>query len=118
MMQHANNATNMMINQQVSTYKASLSSWSNQVRGARNTMDAFRIASQKPAPGALIRSLKSMTNGDRIRAENTVERILQDRASELQPDDPNLLNIMRLTQGHWPQVWRNLDQKRRSKVIS
>ena len=105
--------TSMMIQQEARRYVADLQRWTTQVTQARNVQDAMRIASQRPNPGRLIRSMVGITSGDRSRAENTVERHLMSLVAKMTPDQPGLITLMRSVQGHFPRVWKELDALRR-----
>jgi hypothetical protein len=107
-------STQFMINRELQSYRTSLQSWARGVRTARTPVDAFRMASHRPHPGSLIRSMSGMFNSDRIRAEREVEEVLQSHVDALAGNDPHLLTIMRLAQGHWPLLYRKLDEKRRA----
>jgi hypothetical protein len=104
----------LLLNREIQSYKTGLMTWSARIEMISAPMDAFRMASQKPALGHLAASMRSMTNSDRMRAEARVERKLQAIAEALPADDPQILHYMRAAQGHWPKIHRILDEKRRS----
>ena len=110
-----NTASNILVEQQIRRFQNDLMSWTNQVRGARHFRDALRIAANKPTPGSLVRSLSGMVSVHRKRAEQDIERVLLERVKDIDGSDKDLLNYMRMSQGHWPEVWRILDQKRRAR---
>lgn len=116
MMTPQNQATQMLVNQQLDRYKSDLDRWRGQVERARTRLDAFRMASQKPVPGQLIRALKALHNADRMRAEQAVEQVLSRHAEQAHLGDPDFPMLLRLSQGHWPQVWRRLDATRRQSA--
>ncbi len=103
----------ILMNQKVSRYRQSLSQWAHSVQAARNPHDAFRLASNKPSPSSLIRSMHSLYSSDAMRAQNTVERNLSDRLDKIGGDDPIILNLMRMSQGHWPRLYRKIENMRR-----
>ncbi|WP_375263964.1 hypothetical protein [Palleronia sp.] len=107
-----NQATNMLIQRHLGTYQSALTQWGRQVTVARDDRDAFRIASQKPAPHSLLRSLGSLTNSDRLKAERIVERQLEERLDRLERDGAEvglLRDLQRTTQGAWPRQARRLE---------
>jgi hypothetical protein len=103
----------MMINQKVALYKQSLTQWVRSVEIARSDHDAFRIAANKPHPSSLIRSLSSLYSSNAMQAKNSVERNLMRRVEKMGGNDPTILNLMRMSQGHWPRVYRKIEELRR-----
>lgn len=110
------NNANLLIQQQLSTYRSDLLSWTNRIKAARQLEIALQLAANKPAPGNLIRSLSSLTSSDRMRAMQEVERHLIAAITTVDGRDAKLPLYMRLTQGHWPLLWRDLDAKRRASI--
>lgn len=106
----------MMIERELRKFDADLAAWCSSVTQARTNLDAARLASHKPVPGQLARTLSSVTNAGSNKAQRTVEKNLLQRVSEMSIDDPHLISMMRMTQGHWPEVYRKLEEMRREKV--
>lgn len=109
-------ATNLMLQRHLGTYQSDLNQWSRRGDATRDDRDAFRLAGQKPAPHALLRSLGSLTNSHRLKAERLVERQLDDRLDRLERDGaevPLLRDLQRMTQGAWPRQARRLDEMAR-----
>jgi hypothetical protein len=107
-----NNAANMLVRRQLGSYQTDLDQWTRRVTTTRDDRDAFRLASQAPAPGSLIRSLGSLTGPHKRRAEGTVERHLEERLDRLERDGAEvglLRGLQRSTQGHFPRLARRLD---------
>lgn len=113
---HPNAQTSFMLNQKSAQYASSLNSWARQVTGTHSTMDALRIASHRPNPDSLIRAIRSLWSNEKLRADTQVERNLLERVAKVSPQDPQLLTMMRLAQGHWPTVWRQLDALRKKRA--
>ena len=110
------NAANMLVQRQLGTYQTDLDQWTRRVTTTHDDRDAFRLASQAPAPGNLIRSLGSLTGPHKRRAESTVERHLDERLDRLESDgvEADLLRwLQRSTQGHWPRQARRLEEMAR-----
>lgn len=106
-------ATNMILQRHLGTYQSDLNQWGHRVSATRNDRDAFRLAGQKPAPHSLLRSLGSLTNSHRLKAERIVERNLDERLERLERDGaevPLLRDLQRMTQGAWPRQARRLDE--------
>jgi len=105
--------TTMMIDREVRRYTQDLARWSQQVRAAHSDVEAFRLASHRPVPAALIRSLGTLWSRERHRAEADIERSLSGRIEKLGAGDPGLPMLMRLAQGHWPRLYQRLETLRR-----
>lgn len=106
-------AITMMIQREISRYQSDLGSWARQVAAQRGPLEAFQRASHAPQPGQMARSMKHLASADRVRAERQIESHLGKLIEDLDPRDPNYLSIMRLAQGHWPNLYRTLDDRRR-----
>ena len=107
------NATQMMIQREISGYKNSLGSWARQVLAQRRPIEAFQCAAHRPSPASWVSSMKHFDNADKVRAERQIEEHLEKLVADLDPRDPQYLSIMRLSQGHWPRIYRTLEDQRR-----
>lgn len=105
--------TNFIIDREIQRYGIELRSWSQKIRNAQRNVDAFRMASHRPSPGALIRSMGSLWSRERSRADAEVERALSARIDALKAQDKDIDMLMRLTQGHWPRLYRRLADLKR-----
>jgi len=108
-----NNATHMMIQREISSYKSNLGNWARQVLAQRRPIEAFQRAAHRPSPASWVSSMKHLANADKVRAERQIEEHLEKLVAELDPQDPQYPSIMRLSQGHWPRIYRALEDQRR-----
>ena len=83
------------------------------VERAREPLDAFRLAAQRPSPDSLISSLRTLYAGDRTRAGGQVERVQGRHVEGINRDHPQLASFLRCAQGHWPKIYRDLEAKGR-----
>jgi hypothetical protein len=95
----------------VKRYQRDLSAWENKIRRIHQPLDALRVAGFAPSPGALIRSLRSVTNADTARTRANVERILTQKLEDVGGNDPQLLLMTRMAQGHWPRLHITLSDR-------
>jgi ABC-type cobalamin transport system ATPase subunit len=107
-----NNATHMMIQHEISSYKSSLGNWARQVLAQRRPIEAFRHAAHRPSPASWVSSMKHLANSDKVRAERQIEEHLEKLVADLDIQDPQYPSIMRLSQGHWPRIYRILNDRR------
>jgi hypothetical protein len=112
-----NNAAGMtyLLQRDLSSYKSSLSQWEYSVLKARTPTEAFRQASLQPNPKQMLRGMPGMYQSDKHRSKSTVERHLETVVSKLDPSDKNMESYMRATQGHFPNIYRLLENKKRLK---
>lgn len=101
----------LLINRQMQTYKSALRNWALQVARQQSPVEAFRIAAGRPAAGSLISSIRHLAQSEISGAERDVEAALQGHIVLLNIDHPQFDIIMRLTQGHWPRLYRELQRK-------
>lgn len=107
------NVATMMIQREISRYQSDLGAWARQVLAQPRIIEAFQRAAHAPRPGSMARSMAHLANADRVRAERQIEGHLEKLIEGLDPRDPSYLSIMRLAQGHWPKLYRILDDRRR-----
>jgi hypothetical protein len=107
-MRHDNAAVTILVDQQARKFKSELTRWTYQIKSTRSTIDAFRTAAHTPNPGNLIRSLNYLYSSDLARAKRDVEKNLSDRVDQIKGDDPQITTLLRLAQGHWPQIYRKI----------
>lgn len=108
--------TNFLIDQQVRRYRADLQSWVQSVRAARTPRDAFSFASRRPNASGMISSLGSLWNSDKTRASSDVERILEGHVEKSTFTKAEVVDLLRLAQGHWPRIYRSLEAKLKDAV--
>lgn len=107
-------ATTFFLRQQAQSYVSRLRSWSVQIRGAGTALEACRAASHAPHPPSIIASLKYLYSREQGAAVRDVERILDKWIDEIDPKSPQIPDILRFLQGHWPRLYQRLDAKRRA----
>jgi len=104
-------STQFMIQRQIATYKADLSSWAARVQGTRDIEGALRLAAHPPTPGNLLRSIRSLVASDRSRALGQVDAALHAMVAKLADNDARMPLLMRQAQGHWPRLHREMERK-------
>lgn len=105
--------TSMLIHQYTRAYASNIHSWGQRVAQMRDLTSMARDAAHPPAPNALIRSLTSLTQADKRRAQAVVERALEARIAR-EEDVALLRRIRPLLQGHYPRVVQALDARVRT----
>ncbi len=107
--QPGNSVMQVLVAQQVGRHRSDLAGWAHRVEGQSDALEAFRLATQRPAPPSLVASLKALHAGARSQADQAVERALDRHVADLGSGDPRLPSLLRLAQGHWPRVYRSLE---------
>jgi hypothetical protein len=106
-------ATNFLIDQQVRRYRSDLQSWVRSVQAARTIRDAFRTAALRPNPSGLISGLSSLWGSEKQRASSEVEQLLSRRCEDTDLSKVDIIDLMRMCQGHWPRIYRDMEVKLR-----
>lgn len=71
------------MNRQLRTHQSRLASWKGSVLTSDSPIDAFRKASRKPSPPAMIKGVRSMYQADEQSARGTIRNHLEKVASEM-----------------------------------
>ena len=94
--------------QSLARYQEALVAWAAKVERMPQPIDALRIAAFPPAPDAVISSRPALTRLSTERARIGIARVLMAKVDDLDPDDPDVPQILRLSDGRWPDLHRRL----------
>lgn len=102
------NQMHHIFSRQAQAHGRAMTVWANQVRASRSPLDAARRAAHAPVVSGPLRAYRSLYSGEESRARNQVEGILAERISEMTPGEADWISVMRMMQGHWPRLHREM----------
>lgn len=108
-----NAGVDFYIQQQVRRYQADLTSWASRVRHQRHIAHALQIAANPPVLSGAAQVARSIVSSDKRRAEQAVERTLEELIDEL--DDSEIRKQTRLLRqalaGRYPTLMHKASQR-------